>query len=112
MSSTDRSGFESEIEWWISAKVIFPESRRGTPHEIQPAGEPARIMLIATPAGMEKMIGDLGRTPGIDDRQRESPGDLVSRSNKISLWHHQRKRGEPKLASHGNQPDSPTRKTR
>jgi mannose-6-phosphate isomerase-like protein (cupin superfamily) len=50
-------------------KGDFSRIPRGTPHEIQPVGQPARIMLIATPAGMEKMIGELARTPGIDDRR-------------------------------------------
>ncbi len=52
------------------SKGDFSRIPRGTPHEIQPAGQPARVMLIATPAGMEKMVGELARTPGIDD-QRE-----------------------------------------
>lgn len=51
-------------------KGDFSRIPRGTRHEIQPAGQPARIMLIATPAGMEKLFGELARTPGIDD-QRE-----------------------------------------
>jgi quercetin dioxygenase-like cupin family protein len=51
-------------------KGDFSRIPRGTPHEIQPAGQPARIMLVATPAGMEKLFGELARTPGIED-QRE-----------------------------------------
>jgi mannose-6-phosphate isomerase-like protein (cupin superfamily) len=51
-------------------KGDFSRIPRGTSHEIQPAGQPARIMLIATPAGMEKLLGELAQTPGIDD-QRE-----------------------------------------
>jgi mannose-6-phosphate isomerase-like protein (cupin superfamily) len=51
-------------------KGDFSRIPRGTPHEIQPAGQPARIMLVATPAGMEKLFGELARTPAIED-QRE-----------------------------------------
>jgi quercetin dioxygenase-like cupin family protein len=51
-------------------KGDFSRIPRGTPHEIQPAGELARIMLIATPAGMEKMIGELAQSPGIDRQQQ------------------------------------------
>ena len=50
-------------------KGDFSRIPRGTPHEIQPTGQPARLMLIATPAGMEKLFGELARTPGIDDRR-------------------------------------------
>jgi mannose-6-phosphate isomerase-like protein (cupin superfamily) len=50
-------------------KGDFSRIPRGTPHEIQPAGQPARIMLIATPAGVEKLFAELSRTPGIDDRR-------------------------------------------
>lgn len=49
------------------AKGDFARIPRGTPHEIQPTDQPARIMLIATPAGIEKLIGELARTPAIDN---------------------------------------------
>jgi mannose-6-phosphate isomerase-like protein (cupin superfamily) len=52
-------------------KGDFARIPRGIPHEIQPTAQPARIMLIATPAGLEKLIGELARTPGID-QQREA----------------------------------------
>jgi mannose-6-phosphate isomerase-like protein (cupin superfamily) len=41
------------------AKGDFSRVGRGTPHEILPAGGPVRVMLIATPAGLEKMIPEL-----------------------------------------------------
>jgi quercetin dioxygenase-like cupin family protein len=45
-------------------KGDFVRIPRGVGHEIQASGEPARIMLIATPAGIEQMIGEMGETPG------------------------------------------------
>ena len=40
MSSTDRSGFESEIEWSTSARVIFPESPAEHPMRFNPPASP------------------------------------------------------------------------
>jgi quercetin dioxygenase-like cupin family protein len=41
----------------------FVRIPRGVGHEIQSTGERARVMLIATPAGIEKMIGEMGEAP-------------------------------------------------
>jgi mannose-6-phosphate isomerase-like protein (cupin superfamily) len=45
------------------AKGDFARIPRGTSHEIRPVTQPARITLIATPAGMEKLIAEFAKTP-------------------------------------------------
>jgi quercetin dioxygenase-like cupin family protein len=45
------------------AKGDFARIPRGTAHEILPGDSPARAMLIAAPAGFEKLLGYLGKAP-------------------------------------------------
>ncbi len=44
-------------------KGDFVRIPRGVWHEIQFIGETARVMIVATPAGVEKMYGEMGETP-------------------------------------------------
>jgi mannose-6-phosphate isomerase-like protein (cupin superfamily) len=47
-------------------KGDFSRIPRGTPHEIYPSDAPARIMVLATPAGCEKLIGELSAASGAE----------------------------------------------
>jgi len=49
-------------------KGDFARVPRGTAHEIAASGEAARVMLIATPGGLEKLYGDLAKA--LDDAAR------------------------------------------
>jgi quercetin dioxygenase-like cupin family protein len=44
-------------------KGDFVRIPRGVLHEIQSSGEAARVILIATPGGIEKMVGEMGENP-------------------------------------------------
>jgi quercetin dioxygenase-like cupin family protein len=50
-------------------KGDFARVPRGTAHEIQPGGGAARVMMIATPGGIEKFFGELSRAAEIDGRR-------------------------------------------
>jgi len=50
-------------------KGDFARIPRGTPHEVQPGAAAARVMLIATPGGIEKFFGELSRVAEIDGRR-------------------------------------------
>jgi quercetin dioxygenase-like cupin family protein len=48
------------------AKGDFSRIPRGTAHEIQPTGQPARIMMIAAPSGLERMVTAIGEASSVD----------------------------------------------
>jgi quercetin dioxygenase-like cupin family protein len=47
-------------------KGDFSRIARGTAYEIQPTGQPARIMIIAAPSGIERMISALAEASNVE----------------------------------------------
>ena len=47
-------------------KGDFSRIPRGTAHEIQATGQPARLLLIASPSGLDRAIAALSQAPNLD----------------------------------------------
>jgi mannose-6-phosphate isomerase-like protein (cupin superfamily) len=47
-------------------KGDFSRVPRGTSHELQPTGQPARVLIIAAPSGLERAVAALSHAPNVE----------------------------------------------